>query len=86
MLVAGVVFGGASAIKYHYMVVVLLPAPIWLFLRWRDLDPPDWPGRAFALALVAVTAVFVVVGVRGGEKARQNSGTRPAAARKSAEN
>lgn len=66
ILVGGVVFGGASNIKYHYMVVVLLPAPIWLFLRWRDLDPPAWPGRAFALAtLVAVAAVFIAVAVRG---------------------
>lgn len=71
VLVAGVVVGGASVIKYHYMIVVLLPAPIWLFLRWRDLDPPDWPGRAFALVtLVAVAAVFVVVGLRGVDASR----------------
>lgn len=66
VLVAGVVFAGATNIKYHYMVVVLLPAPIWLFLRWRDLNPPAWQGKALALAtLAAVAAVFLVVAVRG---------------------
>jgi hypothetical protein len=66
VVVAGVVFAGATAIKYHYMVVVLLPAPIWLFLRLNDMDLPPWRVQAYALsALVAVAAVFAVVAVRG---------------------
>lgn len=66
VLVAGVLFAGATQIKYHYMVVVLLPAPIWLFLRLGDMDLPPWRAEAYALsALLGIAAVFAVVGYRG---------------------
>ncbi|MCC7048999.1 MAG: glycosyltransferase family 39 protein, partial [Alphaproteobacteria bacterium] len=66
VLVAGVLFAGATAIKYHYMVVVLLPAPIWLFLRVRDLNLPPWRAGAYAAAaMLAALAIVTVVAVRG---------------------
>jgi hypothetical protein len=66
VVIAGVLFSGATAIKYHYMVVVLLPAPIWLFLRLHDMRIEPWRTQAFALAALAgVAAVFVVVAYRG---------------------
>jgi len=71
VLVAGVFFAGATAIKYHYMVAVLLPAPIWLMLRARDLgleaaQRPGWRGQAVAAAAaLCVVAVVVVVAWRG---------------------
>lgn len=66
VLVAGVLVAGATAIKYHYMVVVLLPAPIWLFLRLGDAKVAAWRIQAYALAALAgVAAVFAVVAYRG---------------------
>jgi lipopolysaccharide core galacturonosyltransferase RgtB len=71
VLTAGVLFAGATAIKYHYMVAVLLPAPIWLMLRVRDrglesVDRPGWRGQALAAACaLCVLAVLTGVAWRG---------------------
>ncbi len=71
VLTAGVLFAGATAIKYHYMVAVLLPAPIWLMLRVRDLalessDRPTRRGQALAAAAaLCVFAVLAAVAWRG---------------------
>jgi 4-amino-4-deoxy-L-arabinose transferase-like glycosyltransferase len=70
-LVAGVLFAGATAIKYHYMVVVLLPAPIWLMLLVRDRGlasaaEPGWRSQAMAAAAaLCVVAALGAVAWRG---------------------
>lgn len=71
VLAAGVFFAGATTIKYHYMVAVLLPAPIWLMLRARDLGlesakRPGWRGQAVSgAAALCVLAVVAVAAWRG---------------------
>ncbi|MGQ0676175.1 MAG: ArnT family glycosyltransferase [Rhodospirillales bacterium] len=58
-----VLFAGATTIKYHYMIMALAPAPVWLFLRVKHaglpVDSGSWRGRAF-LAVVALAVLTVL--------------------------
>jgi 4-amino-4-deoxy-L-arabinose transferase-like glycosyltransferase len=62
VMAGAVLLGGATTVKYHYMVMALVPAPIWLFLRVKHLDwradLGAWRGRAF-VGVVALAVVMV---------------------------
>ena len=61
-MAVGVVAGGATVIKYHYMIMALTPAPVWLFLRVKQRGPrvglDSRRGRAF-LGVVAFSVAAV---------------------------
>ena len=62
-----VVFAGATVIKYHYMIMALTPASVWLFMRVRRAGLPagleSWRGRVFlgvvALSVAAVAGAMI---------------------------
>jgi len=66
-MAGAVLVGGATVVKYHYMVMALVPAPVWLFLRVKHLglraDLGSWRGRAcvgvVALAVAVVSGAVV---------------------------
>lgn len=63
VMAAFVLFAGATTIKYHYMIMALTPAPVWLFLRVKHAGipagPSAWRGRAF-LAVIALAVAGTV--------------------------